>query len=138
MADDYQKEVKGTTMSEDVFTDMLEDDESAASDTPRTDPYTGTHETHRINGRNIYDHARELERELNAARAYSVELTAKYLEASGEIQAERSELRARVAELELNLMRATMIVERAMEKTSLGWTIPGFVEQFKRLLAKKA
>jgi putative heme iron utilization protein len=81
-------------MSEDVFIDMLEDDASAVSDTPRTDPYIGTHETHRINGRNIYDHARELERELNKAKAYAVELTAKYLEASGKIQVERDSLRA--------------------------------------------
>jgi len=32
--------------------------------TPRTDLYCGTHETHRINGKTIYQHAEELEREL--------------------------------------------------------------------------
>ncbi len=33
------------------------------SDTPRTDAYRGTHETHRINGKTIYGHAAQLERE---------------------------------------------------------------------------
>jgi len=37
--------------------------------TPRTDPYCGTHETHRINGMTIYQHAEELERELAEAQA---------------------------------------------------------------------
>ncbi len=37
--------------------------------TPRTDAYKGTHETHRINGKTIYGHAEEIERELAEARA---------------------------------------------------------------------
>jgi hypothetical protein len=36
--------------------------------TPRTDAYKGTHETHRNNGKTIYGHAEELERELAEAR----------------------------------------------------------------------
>lgn len=31
--------------------------------TPQTDAYDGTHETHKIDGRTIYEHARTLERE---------------------------------------------------------------------------
>lgn len=35
--------------------------------TPKTDAYKGTHETHRINGKTIYDHAEQLEQELTTA-----------------------------------------------------------------------
>lgn len=38
-----------------------------ADKTPKTDAYKGTHETHRINGKTIYDHAADLERKYNAA-----------------------------------------------------------------------
>lgn len=38
------------------------------SDTPETDAYNGTHETHRICGLTIYGHAREMENQRNLWR----------------------------------------------------------------------
>jgi hypothetical protein len=39
------------------------------TDTPETDAYKGTHETHRIKGKTIYGHAESLEREAELAAA---------------------------------------------------------------------
>lgn len=42
--------------------------------TPRTDFYKGTHETHRVNGKTIYQHAEQLERELAEAHEMIVKM----------------------------------------------------------------
>lgn len=41
------------------------------SSTPETDAYNGTHETHRIGGKTIYDHARSVEHQRNTALSYA-------------------------------------------------------------------
>ena len=111
-----------------------------ASDTPETDRYY--REELGVYGKGFpspCDFARRLERERDEWKSRVIafnnqaERAVRSLET---LEQERDQLRARVAELELNLNRATLIIERAMNKTSLGWTVPGFVEQFRRLLTK--
>ena len=42
--------------------------------TPETDAYKGTHETHRIGGKTLYDHAEQLERQRDEALDHIAEL----------------------------------------------------------------
>lgn len=61
--------------------------------TPLTDAYIGTHETHRINGRTIYEHAAKMERELLESKNTNIRIRAERTNRVNELKRELNNLK---------------------------------------------